>query len=103
MIKAHAAISASLVPTPIKKVSIPNTEIVEYARRALRSDRTRATIPPNSMVSPPTIISGQAQNEEPPRIGVNRRSKKIPALTMVAEWRYADTGVGAFMASGNQK
>ena len=27
----------------------------------------------------------------------------IPALTMVAEWRYAETGVGAAIAPGSQE
>ncbi|MNL37088.1 hypothetical protein D3C87_1592100 [compost metagenome] len=36
-------------------------------------------------------------------MGVKRASRKIPALTIVAECRYADTGVGAFIAPGNQK
>lgn len=34
--------------------------------------------------------------------GLIRISKKIPATTIVLEWRRADTGVGPSMAEGNQ-
>lgn len=34
--------------------------------------------------------------------GLNRSSKKTPAVTSVEEWTRADTGVGAAMAAGSQ-
>ena len=34
--------------------------------------------------------------------GANRISKKIPATTIVLEWRRAETGVGPSMAAGSQ-
>ncbi len=37
-----------------------------------------------------------------PNNGVNRSNKKIPAFTIVAECKYALTGVGAAIALGNQ-
>ncbi|MNE77955.1 hypothetical protein D3C80_1743170 [compost metagenome] len=55
------------------------------------------------MVIPPMIISEYVQIGFPPKIGEKRASRYIPAFTMVAECKYADTGVGAFIAPGNQK
>ena len=41
--------------------------------------------------------------ELPESAGHKRTSKNTPALTMVAEWRKAETGVGAAIALGSQK
>ncbi|MNR37148.1 hypothetical protein D3C85_1551410 [compost metagenome] len=50
--------------------------------------------------APPTI---QNHSSLPASDGHRRASRNTPALTMVAECRYADTGVGAAMAWGSQK
>ncbi len=43
------------------------------------------------------------QITNPPNTGSNRASRYTPAFTMVAECRYALTGVGAAIAFGSQK
>src|SRR5687767_10141611 len=55
------------------------------------------------MVKPPAISNVLFQAGTLPKTGVNLASRYMPALTMVAECRYVETGVGAFMAPGNQK
>ena len=55
------------------------------------------------MVTPPRIVRLCCQSGVPPRAGASRASRYTPAFTMVAEWRYALTGVGATMADGSQK
>ena len=50
--------------------------------------------------APPT---SQNHCSVPANAGHRRASRNTPALTMVAECRYADTGVGAAMALGSQK
>src|SRR5690606_40872651 len=55
------------------------------------------------MVNPPTIINVLLQSAVAPRMGKKRAKIYTPAFTIVAECRYADTGVGAFIAPGSQK
>ncbi len=45
----------------------------------------------------------QNHSSEWPSAGYSRASRNTPALTIVAECRYADTGVGAAIACGSQK
>src|SRR5690606_32073440 len=49
----------------------------------------------------PAII--QNQRFVPASAGQSRASRKTPALTIVAECKYAETGVGAVIACGSQK
>src|SRR6476620_5915835 len=69
----------------------------------LRSDCTSASHPPTSIVAAPTTDTVPIQTPVPPRAGLSRASRYTPALTIVAEWRYALTGVGASIAFGSQK
>ena len=62
-----------------------------------------ATTAPNNSVAIPTEETIQNHASLSPSAGYMRASKNTPALTMVAECRYAETGVGAAMARGNQK
>jgi hypothetical protein len=52
-------------------------------------------------------VSDEQQNDDqasvPPSTGSGQHTRKSPAFTIVAECRYALTGVGAAMAVGNQK
>ncbi len=52
---------------------------------------------------PPTADWMSVQTMVPPSAGSSRISKKMPALTMVAECRNALTGASAAMALGSQK
>jgi hypothetical protein len=45
----------------------------------------------------------QNHSEVPASTGQRRARRNTPALTIVAECRYAETGVGAAIAFGNQK
>src|SRR3972149_432492 len=61
-----------------------------------------AMVAANSAVSPPTTATvvwaaGTAVNS-----GAERATKYTPAVTMVAAWISAETGVGPAMASGSQ-
>jgi hypothetical protein len=55
------------------------------------------------MVAAPAAVTAVVQSAVAPRIGVIRASRYTPAFTIVAECRYALTGVGAAIAFGSQK
>ena len=58
---------------------------------------------PGAAVAAPTIaIIVGTQSDATARIGLTRVIRYTPAVTMVAAWISADTGVGPAMASGNQ-
>ena len=50
----------------------------------------------------PIIVTILSANCEYSNIGEHLTTKKTPAVTIVAAWIRADTGVGPSMASGNQ-
>ncbi len=77
--------------------------MVEYARMRFRSVSTTARYDPPIIVSAPATVSAPVQSAVPPRSGVIRATRYTPALTIVAECRYALTGVGACIAFGSQK
>lgn len=49
------------------------------------------------------LVTVYRNRSVPASAGCRRASRNTPALTIVAECRYADTGVGAAIACGNQK
>jgi hypothetical protein len=64
------------------------------------------------MVQPPAVVHRDTPLGEvtqyhhasvPPIAGLSRASKSTPVFTIVAEWRYALTGLGASIAAGSQK
>ena len=55
------------------------------------------------MVSVATTVIVPVQIVVPPSSGVIRATRYTPAFTIVAECRYALTGVGACIAFGSQK
>src|SRR5687768_2890491 len=81
----------------------PSAPIVEYARMRFRSVSSTARYDAPSIVSAPTAAIEPDQRAVPPSSGVILAIRYTPALTMVAECRYALTGVGACIAFGNQK
>src|SRR5437764_13083453 len=77
--------------------------MVEYASTFLMSSCAQAMVAANSAVRRPTIAmivntAGSAKC----RMGDTRAMRYTPAVTMVAAWMSADTGVGPSMASGSQ-
>jgi hypothetical protein len=56
-----------------------------------------------TMVAAPARVTTVVHMGVEPRIGVILAIRYTPAFTIVAEWRYALTGVGASIAFGSQK
>ena len=77
--------------------------MVEYASRPFRSCWNSAAAAPQSSVAMPARVTISNHKSVPASAGYKRASRNTPAFTMVAECRYALTGVGAAMAWGNQK
>jgi hypothetical protein len=80
----------------------PSCETVEYASTRLMSYCTRPIVAAINAVSTPTMATivmtcGACENST-----AFRPSMYTPAVTMVAAWIRADTGVGPSMASGSQ-
>ena len=98
-----AATAARGEPRPTRKVIRPRWLTVEYASKPLRSCLNTAMKAANSTVISPAAVTTTSNQPVPASTGYMRISRNTPALTMVAECRYADTGVGAAMASGSQK
>ena len=76
---------------------------MEYANTFLMSVWAMAMVAARNAVAQPTMaITQGSQSAEAARIGLTRTSRYTPAVTMVAAWIRADTGVGPAMASGSQ-
>jgi len=80
----------------------PNCEQVEYAITRFRSFWTNPTVPAKKAVIPPNLVTTCLTLGAYSNLGEHRAIKKTPAVTMVAAWIKAETGVGPSMASGNQ-
>src|SRR3954454_3986174 len=77
--------------------------MVEYASTFLMSSWAQAMVAANSAVSTPIhAIVVPTDGEATCRIGAILTMRYTPAVTMVAAWMSADTGVGPSMASGSQ-
>jgi len=63
---------------------------------------TKPTVAPKNAVIAPTIATVVTTTVDPSHIGLVLKSRKTPAVTIVAAWIRADTGVGPSIASGNQ-
>jgi hypothetical protein len=55
------------------------------------------------MVAAPATVTAVVHKGIDPTTGVILAMRYTPAFTIVAEWRYALTGVGASIALGSQK
>src|SRR5215475_3108944 len=76
--------------------------MVDPASDFLMSSLAHAMMPPNSNVTVPTRATASRASGETARIGLARTSRYTPAVTMVAAWISAETGVGPSMASSSQ-
>ena len=61
-----------------------------------------AASPPSSSEASPAPATSANQRSVPCSTGQSRASRNTPAFTIVAECRYAETGVGAAIACGSQ-
>jgi hypothetical protein len=77
--------------------------MVEYARICFKVSRVRARMPPTAMEANPTTRSAVRRVSLFWTSGYTRPMRSTPAATIAAEWRYAETGVGAAIALGSQK
>src|SRR3569833_3762960 len=68
----------------------------------LMSFWTRPTVAAKNAVMAPTTNTTLIANGEASNIGDRRATMNTPAVTMVAAWMSALTGVGPSMASGSQ-
>ena len=68
----------------------------------LMSVCTSATLAANSAVTAPTYVTTACAVSLASNIGDRRQTMNTPAVTMVAAWISAETGVGPSMASGSQ-
>jgi hypothetical protein len=98
-----AATAASGLLRPSSSVMRPRWLIVEYASRRFRSFWNIARYAPSTSVVAPAPVTIQNHASLPASAGHSRASRNTPAFTIVAECKYADTGVGAAIACGSQK
>src|SRR4051794_4337744 len=77
--------------------------MVEYASTFLMSVWATAMVAAKNAVSTPTTAMRVATQWAWCRIGLMRHIRYTPAVTMVAAWMSADTGVGPSMASGSHR
>ncbi len=81
----------------------PSWLIVEYASTFLMSFWATAMVAISRAVPTPTqAMRSGTQSLDAAMTGFTRIIRKTPAVTIVAAWIRADTGVGPAMASGNQ-
>src|SRR2546422_9817738 len=76
--------------------------MVEYASTRLMSRSTHAMVAASSAVSAPTHAISTSSEGTSANNGYTRATMYTPAVTMVAAWISADTGVGPSIASGSQ-
>src|SRR4249919_244872 len=75
--------------------------MVEYASTFLMSFWAQAMVAANSAVRPPTMAMVQLAAGASKITALTRTIRNTPAVTMVAAWMRAETGVGPSMASGS--
>ena len=76
--------------------------MVEAARAFLMSSLAQPMIAPKSRVTAPTITTAVWAVGARLNTGPDRTMRYTPAVTMVAAWMSAETGVGPSMASPSQ-
>src|ERR1700722_9620898 len=76
--------------------------MVDPASAFLMSSLAHPMIAPNSSVEAPTMVTTSWASGERLNSGPDRTIRYTPAVTMVAAWISADTGVGPSIASSSQ-
>ena len=95
-------IAAEYAPMPTAKIISPICDIVEYAMTRLMSTWLSAMTPAITAVPMPTHATMPWATGARSNSGWKRAIRYTPAVTMVAAWISAETGVGPSMASGSQ-
>src|SRR4051794_32867828 len=80
----------------------PICDTVDQARTRLMSSFAQPMMQPISRVSAPTPATMLSAVGLVLKIGLDRAIRYTPAVTIVAAWISAETGVGPSIASGNQ-
>ncbi len=93
---------AANAPTPIARNMYPSCETVEYASTRLMSFCTRPMVAARNAVVTPTMATTSMTIGACVNSTALRPTMYTPAVTMVAAWISAETGVGPSMASGSQ-
>ncbi|SLH59408.1 Uncharacterised protein [Mycobacteroides abscessus subsp. abscessus] len=76
--------------------------MVEAASAFLMSSLAQPMIAPNSSVTAPTSTTPSCAPGARSKMALDRAMRYTPAVTMVAAWMSAETGVGPSMASPSQ-
>src|SRR5439155_3293357 len=93
---------ATYAPVPTPRNMYPSCETVEYARTFLMSHCFKAIVAANNAVSAPTPATTAEESGAMANSTLLRATRNTPAVTIVAAWIRAETGVGPAMASGSQ-
>src|SRR2546425_11660116 len=93
--------AAENAPTPTATNMVPSWLTVEYASTRLMSFCLSAIVAPSSAVRAPTHPTTISAAGPLTYSAEHRHTIYTPAVTMVAAWISADTGVGPAIASGN--
>src|ERR687890_1763562 len=76
--------------------------MVEAASDFLMSSLAQPTTAPKTSVMAPTMTTTSRASGVRSKIGFDRTTRYTPAVTIVAAWMSADTGVGPAIASPSQ-
>ena len=95
--------AAWYAPMPTARNMYPSWLIVEYASTRLMSGWMIATVPASSAVSAPTHADDGHRVAAHVEEHMGAAHRKMPAVTIVAAWISAETGVGPSIASGNHR
>ena len=93
---------AAYAPTPMARNMKPSCDTVEYASTRLMSFCTRPIVAATNAVATPTTATISIVIGEWPKSTALRPTMYTPAVTIVAAWIRAETGVGPSIASGSQ-
>src|ERR1700674_4344611 len=93
---------AANAPTPRARNMYPSCETVEYANTRLMSFCTRPMDAAKIAVSAPMIATVFIEVGAKTNSAFDRATMYTPAVTIVAAWISAETGVGPSIASGSQ-
>ncbi len=93
---------AEKAPTPIARNMYPSCDTVEYASTRLISFCTSPMVAAMKAVATPTTATICITCGACSKSTALRPTMYTPAVTIVAAWISADTGVGPSMASGSQ-
>src|SRR5690606_36880297 len=93
---------AANAPTPTPMNMYPSCETVEYASTFLMSVCTSPIVAATSAVSAPIPATEICETGASANGTLDRATRQTPAVTIVAAWISAETGVGPAIASGSQ-